>query len=83
MKKFLLSLLCLISFMAINAETITFSNTDYSGSSSSYVTTETTSTVSDVTFAYNNFNPTTGQIRGNKSDVSQNFYFYNTTPINQ
>ena len=68
--------------MAINAETITFSNTDFSGSSSSYVTTETTSTVSDVTFAYNNFNPTTGQIRGNKSDVSQNINFYNTTPIN-
>ena len=82
MKKFLLSLLCLISFMAINAETITFSNTDFSGSSSSYVTTETTSTVSDVTFAYNNFNPSSGQIRGNKSNVSQNFYFYNTTPIN-
>ena len=82
MKKFLLSLLCLIGFMAINAETITFSNTDFSGSSSSYVTTETTSTVSDVTFAYNNFNPSSGQIRGNKSNVSQNFYFYNTTPIN-
>ena len=81
MKKFLLSLLCLISFMAINAETITFSNTDFSGSSSSYVTTETTSTVSDVTFAYNNFNPKTGQIRGNKA-ISKNFYFYNTTPIN-
>ena len=69
--------------MAINAETktLTFASSDFAGDSKNYVETETTSTVSDVTFAYNNFNPKTGQIRGNKA-ILKNFYFYNTTPIN-
>ena len=69
--------------MAINAEeaTLSFATSDFAGDSEKYVETETTSSVNGISFAYNNFNPKTGQIRGNKA-ISKNFYFYNTTPLN-
>lgn len=51
----------------------------------SYNTTEQQFTVGNVTFKMNNYNPKSGQIRGNQgsnsSVSSSNFYLYNTTAI--
>ena len=53
-----------------------------SGSSSQkYLTSEQEFTIGGVTFKMNNYNPSNGQIRGNQSTVSSNFYLYNTTPL--
>ena len=54
-------------------------------SSTSYLETEQEFTIDGVTFKMNNYNPSTGQIRGNKGNATsistQNFSLYNTTPI--
>lgn len=49
--------------------------------SSSYIVTDQEFTIDGVTFVMRNYNPSTGQIRGNQSSVSSNFYLYNTTAI--
>ena len=49
--------------------------------STSYIVTSQEFTIDDVTFVMCNYNPKTGQIRGNQSSANSNFYLYNTTPI--
>ena len=62
-------------------ETITIGTNPTNSTSNSYVTTAQTFTIDGVGFAMNNFNPSSGQIRGNQSKASSNFYLYNTTAI--
>ena len=49
--------------------------------STSYVVTDQEFTIDGVTFIMRNYNPSTGQIRGNQTSSSNNFYLYNTTAI--
>ena len=50
-------------------------------SSTTYLTTAQTFSVDGVSFTMNNYNPSTGQIRGNQNSASSNFYLYNTTAL--
>lgn len=52
---------------------------NYTGTS--YATTEQTADVDGVTYVANNYMATTGQIRGNKTTVNENFYLANTTEM--
>lgn len=52
---------------------------NYTGTS--YATTEQTADVDGVTYVANNYMATTGQIRGNKTTVNENFYLANTTEV--
>lgn len=52
---------------------------NYAGTS--YATTEQTADVDGVTYVANNYMATTGQIRGNKTTVNENFYLANTTEM--
>lgn len=52
---------------------------NYTGNS--YATTEQTADVDGVTYVANNYMATTGQIRGNKTTVNENFYLANTTEM--
>lgn len=60
--------------------TITF-NVKGQGSGNSYITTETQYTSGSTTYKLNNWIPNSGQVRGNKSTTSQDFYIYNTSAI--
>lgn len=83
MKKLLLSLLALAAIAYTYAETTdcTPNATNTKNSSSTYVATETEYTVDNFSYKVNNWNPKSGQIRGNQSDITKNFYFFNTTAI--
>ena len=60
--------------------TITF-NVKGQGSGNSYITTETQYTSGSTTYKLKNWIPNSGQVRGNKSTASQDFYIYNTSAI--
>lgn len=83
MKKLLLSLLALAATAYTYAETsdCTPNATNTGNSSSTYVTTETEYTADSFTYKVNNWNPKTGQLRGNQSTITKNFYLFNTTAI--
>ena len=48
-------------------------------SSTSYLTSETSKAYNGTTLYFNNINPDNGQLRGNKSTQSQDFYIYNSS----
>lgn len=73
--------LVLISGNAWADKTITITPDATDSKATTYEQTAQTFTVGGVEFVMNNFNPSTGQIRGNKDAVTQNFYLYNTTPF--
>jgi uncharacterized protein YjdB len=50
-------------------------------SSTNYLTSVQTFTVSGVEFKMNNYNPNSGQVRGNQNTVSNNFYLYNNSAL--
>lgn len=52
------------------------------GTATSYVTSETIGTsTGGLSVSANNYMPKSGQIRGNQSNISTNFYLYNNDPI--
>ena len=65
--------------------TISIGNNPTNSTSTSYLATEQSFTIGGVSFVMNNYNPKSGQIRGNQGGAtsvsSSNFYLYNTTPI--
>ena len=61
--------------------TISIGTNPSNSSSTSYLTSAQTFTIDGVTFVMNNYNPSSGQIRGNQGSASSNFYLYNTTPL--
>lgn len=89
MRKNLLSkLMLLLTMMVVGVgsawgeeKTITIGINPSNSSSSTYLTSVQTFTIEGVDFKMNNYNPSSGQIRGNQSSVSSNFYLYNTTEI--
>lgn len=81
MKKFLLSLLlCSSATFGVSALSvdITPNATNTGETSSSYIETAKTYTVNKVSYVANNFNPSTGQIRGNQTNNAKNFSLSNT-----
>lgn len=81
MKKFLLSLLlCSSATFGVSALSvdITPNATNTGETSSSYIGTAKTYTVNKVSYVANNFNPSTGQIRGNQTNNAKNFSLSNT-----
>ena len=49
--------------------------------SNSYVNTETEQTSGSYKYKINHWNPSNGQVRGNQSTASENFYLYNTDEL--
>ena len=65
--------------------TITFKVKDSGSSSTTYVTSETEQTTDanngSLKYKMKNWNPSSGQVRGNQSSASNDFYIYNTDAI--
>lgn len=83
MRKKLLTLLAGFMALTASAETLDCTpNTANTGNSSgAYVANETQYEVGAYSFKVNNWNPTSGQIRGNQSSETKNFYWFNATAI--
>ena len=77
--------LCLIMVMTVGAvwaqSTISVGTNPTNSTSTTYLTTVQEFTIDGVTFKMSNYNPSTGQIRGNQNSASSNFYLYNTTAL--
>lgn len=74
-------LFCIMGASNAWGDEITIDVNPSGSSSTKYLTSEQEFTIGGVTFKMNNYNPSNGQIRGNQSTVSSNFYLYNTTPL--
>ena len=87
MKHLLKSVLLLCALVAGSGsvwaedQTISIGVNPTSSTSTSYLTSAQDFSVNGVSFTMNNYNPKSGQIRGNQSSASSNFYLYNTTAI--
>ena len=79
----LISVLVLLMTLGISqmwGATITF-NVKGQGSGNSYITLETQYTSGSTKYKMKNWVPSSGQVRGNNSTNSNNFYIYNTDAI--
>ena len=87
MKQKVLKLMCLLCVSVISmsawADDVKISiGTNPSGSeASTYLGEAQSFTIDGVSFKMNNYNPSSGQIRGNQTGTANNFQLYNTTAI--
>lgn len=65
-------------------KTVEINMKGFSGSESkSYLSSEVFDTVDGVTYYANNFNPSSGQTKGNQTTTTGNFYLYNSTALDK